>query len=412
MNAAQKKVKAASSDFLEALKLDPANLPAIEALGEIYGEHDQYKAALSRFDDSLKSVGAKDSPYYYQGRAALESSAGRYKEAIADLTKAAQGGSDPEAVRSSIAQCYFRMGDLPAAYRLYSHLIEDNPQQYELYLKRGNVASKQRRFSLAAADFANAVGLMPDAFEGYMLEGQAHADAKASGLALVCFRHALRLKPNNEEARRKVAECTREKEAERLTAVRPDKDTLAYESMLRLIAASDPSHLKQLSYQALEGGDVDFAVLALTRAIKLKPDDPVLRQYMTSALLTQGKYSQAIDQFLARAQISKLDLTEKLLFAKQIPERDVVSKFYGALIEQYRKDPLALYNIALDCDSQSLVPPAEAAVAAGLKVATDSDRARLLSMQAQLKDKQRQEYEKFSPEDLAKLKSYVQPNRN
>jgi hypothetical protein len=58
------------------------------------------------------------------------------------------------------------------------------------------------------------------------------------------------------------------------------------------------------------------------------------------------------------------------------------------------------------------VPPAEAAVAAGLKVATDSDRARLLSMQAQLKDKQRQEYEKFSPEDLAKLKSYVQPNRN
>jgi tetratricopeptide (TPR) repeat protein len=245
-----------------------------------------------------------------------------------------------------------------------------------------------------------------------MLEGQAHADAKANGLALVCFRHALRLKPDNEQARRMVAECTKQKEAERLTAVRPDKDTLAYESKLRLIAASDPSHLKELSYEALESGDVDFAVLALTRAIKLKPDDPVLRQYMTGALLAQGKYSQAIDQFMARAQISKLDLSEKLLFVKKIPERDVVSKFYGALIDQYRNDPLALYHIALDCDGQSLVPSEEAAVAAGLRVATDSDRSRLLSMQAQLKYKQRQEYEKFSPEDLAKLKSYVQPNRN
>ncbi len=412
MSADKKHTQAAAADFLEALKLDPANLSAIEALGKIYGEQPNYEAALAKFDTSLESVAAKNSPYYYQGRAALKSAAGRYKESISDLNKAASDGSNSESVRASLAQCYLAMGDLPSSYRLYSHLLEDNPQRYDLYLKRGRVASRQHRFSLAAADFANAASLMPDPYEGYMLEGQALSDAKTFGVALVCFKHALRLKPGNEEARLKVAECTRAKETERLNANRPDREELAYQSKLRSVATADSQRLKAIGYDALQNGDADYAELALTRAIKLKPNDPVLRQYMTGALLSEGKYSQAVNQFLAWDQISKLTLLDKLIFVKRIPDRDVASKFYSVLIEQNARDAHSLYSIALDCEGQSLKPETEAAIVAGLKVADDVNRHRLLSLQTQLKDKEKEEYQKFTPEEIAKLKSYVQPKRN
>jgi tetratricopeptide (TPR) repeat protein len=253
---------------------------------------------------------------------------------------------------------------------------------------------------------------MPDPYEGYMLEGQALSDAKTFGVALVCFKHALRLKPGNEEARLKVAECTRAKETERLNANRPDREELAYQSKLRSVATADSQRLKAIGYDALQNGDADYAELALTRAIKLKPNDPVLRQYMTGALLSEGKYSQAVNQFLAWDQISKLTLLDKLIFVKRIPDRDVASKFYSVLIEQNARDAHSLYSIALDCEGQSLKPETEAAIVAGLKVADDVNRHRLLSLQTQLKDKEKEEYQKFTPEEIAKLKSYVQPKRN
>lgn len=410
MRLDQKQDQAAAADFLKALKLEPSNLIAIKSLGRAYGQSGDYEKSLFDFDQALKSIGAKDSPNYYQGRASLQNAAGHYKQALSDLQKASLEVSDRESLRLELAQCYEHLGELTQAYREYSELLDNNPRQYDWYLKRGSIAAKQHHFSLAIGDFEAAISLMPNnGFEGYLLEGQALAAAKMYSLAIVSFRHALKLNPNSDFVRMKLVECSRLKESERLNSIRPDKDALAYESKLRSVAAADVARLKEISYEALQRGDFDLAVLALTRAIKLKPNDPLVRQYMTSALMAEGQYSQAIDQFLAWDQISKFDLFEKLLFAKRISDRDAASKLYGKLIEQYSTDPRSLFSIALECNARSWYGLTKAAIDEGLKNSDDSVRTPLLMLQAKLKAEERKEYQKFSPEDLAKLNSYVQP---
>jgi tetratricopeptide (TPR) repeat protein len=407
----QRKYAAAITDFSSALRFEPDNAVAVEALGQCCGARGDYEKGLAQFDQALSSVGAKDTPYYYQGSAALAMAAGNYKKALSDFSKATWTPIDQQRIRISRAYCYEELGELGSAYREYSLLLDSNPRQYDLHLKRGVIAVKQHRYSLAAADFETATFLMPMEFEAYFLLGEALAKDKSYVRAVASYNHALQLKPKNNLVRMKIAELSKLIRLAKASSEKASEEAIAEQAMLNEIATSDLATLKRKGYGALQAGNVEYAVPALTRAIRLSPNDPLLREYMAHALVSAGEDDAAVEQLSAWEKLSKVDLIGKLSFVQRLqhPGSNAAAKLFKDLIRQYRGDAQSLLSIAVASEAQGFDQEAESAVKAGLRVANDSERTPLIVLQTALKNKEFAHLSRFTPEEQEQLKKYVRP---
>ena len=400
----------ASNDFLAAIKLEPNNVTAFELLGQCYGADRDFEQGIAKFDQALISIGAKDSPCYYLGHASVSMAFGRYKQALDDLAKATPS-VDQERTRLRRAYCYEKLGELANAYREYSLLLDSNPQRYDFYMKRGALAIKQNRFAQAASDLDSAIVLIPDKCEPYVMQGEVFAMQKMYGRALAYYSHALELNPDNESIRAKLSACRSLYAAARTAATKQDRAALAYQSMMQGIATADLATLKRQGYASLQAGDVEYALAALRRAIKLAPNDPVLRQYMAYSLLEAGEYSQAVEQMSVWEKLSKLTIDDSLSFAKRLPHSgsSVAGDYFDGLIRQYKNDAKALLAIAKVSQDQGYEKQSQAAVEAGLQVASDAEKDQLFALRAKLKIKELRDLSHFTPAEREQLRSYVRP---
>jgi len=146
--------------FIEAIKLNPKNMDAINLRGLLLAEQGLYALAIDDFNQALR-VDSKFVPAI-TNRANVNRTLGKYDEAMAD----------------------------------YNFALSISPGHVESYINRGNLHGKQRNFQLAIADFNRAIELNPNHLMAFRSRGNAYELTQQYDLALKDYEQVLTLRPS------------------------------------------------------------------------------------------------------------------------------------------------------------------------------------------------------------------------
>ena len=99
-------------------------------------------------------------------------------------------GSFAYAVRAAI---YVHTSDTLRAIEDLSTAISINPEEYELYDKRGELYYNQKKYDLAVADYQKMIDLEPENVTGYMGKGYIACEQKKWNEAIEIFNDAIKI---------------------------------------------------------------------------------------------------------------------------------------------------------------------------------------------------------------------------
>jgi predicted Zn-dependent protease len=135
------------------------------------------------------------------------------------------------------------------------------------------------------------------------------------------------------------------------------------------INASDARTLIKKAYKSLQSGENEYAVLALTRAVKLDPNNPLARQYLAYALSTDDP-AAALSQYLAFQKIQPGGFTQKISFAEKLAgaaDKEPAKQFFDQMILEQTNNYSALDLLAEKCETLGLTKQAANAAVLGMQ---------------------------------------------
>jgi tetratricopeptide (TPR) repeat protein len=162
----------------------------------------------------------------------------------------------------------------------------------------------------------------------------------------------LQLDPNLQEAKEKLQVClSQTKQLATTTPMRTGQiDASAAEKAD--IAKMDFAELLQKGYAALQAGRTAYALEALSRAVKVNPNDKNARQYLFDALLAAQQPELATTQLLAMEKIGGVTIDDEIAMVNayiEVKANDAARTVIDHLIERYATDGDALLKIAQHC---------------------------------------------------------------
>ncbi len=176
------------------LELDPDNVRANTAAGEILLEDEQYDAAEARFSKALEED--PDDFVALQGLGNSFLRNGRSQDAIEVFSRAIEVDPDYSYTYSDRAKAHVEQGDFIDALADMEQAIERERTNGWHYLDRGRMFSRSGRFTEARDDFVIAAELLPDVFLIYAYLAQVHGYLGEYAEAADAFRSALDLRPD------------------------------------------------------------------------------------------------------------------------------------------------------------------------------------------------------------------------
>lgn len=298
---AKQELEQARLQFMEAIKIYPAYLPARIALAQLYLFKGEYAAALRTADEILQfdanNMTAKlvrtssliGSGETKSARAELEKvvkTNGDSRDAIFQLamldlreknTKQAEAGftrlsrMSPPDLRGvlGLAQTEISRGDTPAALRVLQDEIQKNPNSNELRLALANTAVRAGKYDLAVAEYKKLVAAQPKRVDLYMRLGQTYRRMQKYDEAGKIFEQVRAMNPDEAGPLLELALISEENG-------RPDEAKPLYEKVLKMYPDNAPA-LNNLAYRMAENGtDLDLALTYAQRARKqVPPSSPI-----------------------------------------------------------------------------------------------------------------------------------------
>ncbi|HEY9718523.1 MAG TPA: tetratricopeptide repeat protein [Trichormus sp.] len=329
---AAKRTDRALADLAQSMKIGQS-AKAYYIRGLIRAELKQNASAISDLNSALRLTEGKTKSAFdaanlvaiftagdvLRERAKVEMNLGNYREASEDLRQAIKKGSDNLDARIHLAECNEKLADWSEAYGNYSAAIKLAPEQVDLYVKRGIVSAKQHNYDLAERDLQSAVIQNPNNIAAYMARGSLYAEQKRFDDAFSDFNHVLRVEPNNIEARRELAQITKNKHST-MTAATPSAVATQEDAspapapmtqgestpmapmqsgvtaMAQLPAPSSNSPEMQEGYRLMVNGDAAGAINQFTLAVRKNPNNVEARRYLAHALASVGRTADVIAQ--------------------------------------------------------------------------------------------------------------------
>lgn len=226
---------AAVEQFGQALRLDPAYVPALVAVASCMIGDEEYFFASGLLDRALELKPAYVDAHYQRARAAMFTN--RYKAALEAVDRAIEldpNGVDAHLLKSNILFLNNRRAgalrsldlvaerfpDFPLNVKVRHHrglirqvcrepdkaeedfswLIAEQPHDATAYMQRGTLRLQTDRYDEAMADFDAASGVEPRAPGPYIAMGRAKSDRKLYAEAMEDINKGLLLAPNNMHA--------------------------------------------------------------------------------------------------------------------------------------------------------------------------------------------------------------------
>ena len=180
-------------------------------------------------------------------------------------------------------------GQLAAAERSFSALLELQPRQLQAVLALGVIAWQQQRHAAALGFARRALRLAPGLPSGHLLLARVLRESGALGDAVAAFRAALRLVPADNEARLELAQLLAD-------TAQPEEAMQCYAAALLQDPANANAHYN-LGNLLLRTNQVEQAVACYQAALALQPGLQHAQNNLGTALRRLGRVMEAESQF-------------------------------------------------------------------------------------------------------------------
>ncbi len=313
----QGKVDEALTDLTAAVKANPENFEAQEALGQAQFALGHNDEALKAYDEAIKLNPDAASPYVYKARVHLQ--AGQLDEAIADVNEALkldpknvaavalramihQKQGDAKAAEADVAEIFKDGGELSPAMRILisagsgglkqtvadlEALLEISPKNPQLSTELGMLYALRKQPHKAIDKYSAALEEDPQLFlalrgraDSYLSIGK-HADAVAD------YNAALKQKPKDPGVLNNLAWVLATSPDD---SVRDGKRAVELATEAAKVTENKQAHiLSTLAAAYAEAGDFDKAAEWSKKAVQLGSDDPETNQQLKRELASYGE---------------------------------------------------------------------------------------------------------------------------
>ncbi|BAZ13230.1 tetratricopeptide repeat protein [Calothrix sp. NIES-4071] len=193
----QGKYQSAAIALLEAVKLKPDYIAALQTQSEVYRYLKQYDQALVAINKAIQHQ--PKNPNLYNEKTGVLQNFKRYFEAEIAITSA---------IKLSLRSAFYlnrgavyadqKKSDLAIAD--YTKAIQINPQDAQAYSNRGVVYASEKKSDLAIADYTKAIQINPQFANAYYNRGIVYASEKKSDLAIADYTKAIQINPQDAQA--------------------------------------------------------------------------------------------------------------------------------------------------------------------------------------------------------------------
>jgi tetratricopeptide (TPR) repeat protein len=317
----------ALADFEQAIRLDPKDGKAYLGRGEAYSSLGDKQKAVADVERALKlgpfSLEEVDPFLTASLGAKLYTELGDYRNAIKKLTVAIDNNSQEAETYFRRASCYVHSGNFSAALKDCDAAIGLKRDNADYYILRAICQAKLGREVCAGHDFEKALNLAPKSSDAYLARGNFYWERKDFSRASDDFREASRMNPRSGQAKAKLAMALSNlrrggstaiqlPEPARGPVVAPDTDTGPLSSDLRTLLNS--------GYRELAQGRTHKAIVRLSRAVQLYPNDQGARRYLAYALLQGHEPLGALEQFRQLANLGGQTMADQLCMSQALTD--------------------------------------------------------------------------------------------
>ncbi len=275
---------------LETMKLDfPKNERAKVLLARAYQDNGDYDSAVREYSDVLrKSPDQKESWF---GVGEVMEKTNRLSQAQFSYQKALAYGYDPATVNLALGRVQAKQKQFAEAIVLLERSFQANPRNNEPLVEEGSIYSQQSRWddSQKVLQKAQIISDKNKDRISYLL-GVSYSRQKKFPQAEKALTDSLKLNKNNRQAQFELAKVYDQQ----------DKNEAAYEQYQKLsngndaiagesLGATGEILLKQKKYQK--------ANEVLTKATKVKPEDPSLWNALGESAMGMGNTQEAIENY-------------------------------------------------------------------------------------------------------------------
>ncbi|MGV7220034.1 MAG: tetratricopeptide repeat protein [Nitrospinales bacterium] len=279
-------------------------------------ERGKYEEAINLYTDVLKDEDLSDKnksvALYKRGNAHL--SLGNFDVAIDDYSKALEinpnfskafsqrgiayekkGLADQSMANVTSGMAYAKKEEYDLAIAEFSSAIKINPDNGDIYYKRGKVYALMEKHDEAIQDYSKALEQIPDNPFVYYRRGSAHLAKGEKDLAIRDYTTAIELKPDYADAfysRGNVYSSLGQKE------VSIADFTRAIERNPEFIGA----YINR-GADYFDRGQYDQAINDYTKALRIKPDYADVYKNRGNANKNKGDYHDAIDDYSSAIEL-------------------------------------------------------------------------------------------------------------
>lgn len=295
----------------------PSNAQVLKIEGEMLCQRRQFKDALKKLLEAEKTETKDPDIQYYIGVSYLRS--GDARRALEPLKRvSAQFPANARASRA-LAEAYYTLGEFEEAKKLaeglkaagesgldidviiahgedesaWREVVQKNPERPEGYIGLADALMRQSKAGEAAAALEKAYALDPKRFSTVWSLANLYVQQKAFDKAVTLVRKALDQEPANLATLGLLARLYE-------LSGKPDEALKVYEQVRKLDPGNPMPYLAEAE-RARRQNDLAGAEAAFRAAMRLKPDDFVIRKQLVDVLLVTKKYADAnavVDQAL------------------------------------------------------------------------------------------------------------------
>lgn len=376
-NAQSGQVQEAEKDFKAALTFGASKSRVLTALASMWCQSGDFSKALDLCNEAID--GDQNFIEAYQVRATCLNHTKEYSKAIADCNRALALVKDPN-VQAALflergfaetksndfttaisdfnraialnatasaymqrADAYRLSGDYPKAIADYEVVLRMKPHDKNVYVARGIAHASGHRDKEAMRDFGKAIAEDHQCLEAYIQRGSLHLARAEYRLASNDLETAYKLNPNIREVQQKLAAANSRHRSGSSRALPVSNQNILSEvrseapSTMKL--PSDPIQLTALGYKHMSAGNIDEAVVCLSKAIQLDPRSTRARQYLAHTLYQSGDQKRAAEQFAALATLQPLTANDSLAYAKTLQTQRYNDRALDVLETASKRDP-------------------------------------------------------------------------
>ena len=192
----ERNYKDALTAWEQLLQIDPRLINIITMVGNIHRKLHNFEKAVDYFSAALKI--APHNNYAVFGMADALRGLGRYEQAAPYWDEIVREDPENAQVLTRAGDCFFRIGDLAKAERLFRQATaigDDIPALRGL----ARIQKQRGEFELAARNYESILSLNPDDMHTISLLGETLAESEGNASALAYLRNQLVAHPDSKE---------------------------------------------------------------------------------------------------------------------------------------------------------------------------------------------------------------------